>query len=176
MGNPLDCPANANPLLAMTATPKQPQEPSQLEIAERFAAAVPHIAAMGIEVMAASVAGASMRLPWQTKLVGNPDQGFLHGGAITTLIDSASGLAVFLALERPPPIATLDLRIDYLRPPIGREAVIADAECYRVTRSIAFVRALAHHGDAERPIASSASTFKLDSPGRPLPAREGRQS
>ena len=78
---------------------------------------------------------------------------------------------MFLALERPPAIATLDLRIDYLRPPEAGEAVIADAECYRLTRSIAFVRALAHHGEAGRPIAHGASTFKLDSPGGPLPAR-----
>ena len=75
---------------------------------------------------------------------------------------------MFLALEPPPPIATLDLRIDYLRPPIEHEPVTAEAECYRVTQSIAFVRALAHQGDPERAIANSASTFKLDSPGKPL--------
>ena len=52
--------------------------------------------------------------------------------------------------------------------------MLADAECYRVTRSIAFVRALAHHGDAERAIAHGAATFKLDSPG-PLPAGARRR-
>ena len=155
----------------MIAQPQAPEESPAFETARRFAAAIPHVAAIGIEVVAAATAWTRLRLPWQAELVGNPDRGLLHGGAITTLIDSASGLAVFLALERPPTIATLDLRIDYLRPPGVGEAVIADAECYRLTRSIAFVRALAHHGDAGRPIAHSASTFKLDSPGGPLPGR-----
>ena len=142
-----------------------------LAMAQRFASVVPHVAAMGIEVVAASVAKTTLKLPWQAKLVGNQDEGFLHGGVITTLIDSASGLAgarparirrvvrrcrgsrrvggarrcraVFLALEKPPSIATLDLRIDYLRPTNLHEAVIAEAECYRLTRNIAFVRARA---------------------------------
>ena len=152
----------------MTKTEEPLTGSPQLDIAMRFAAVVPHIQAMSIEIVSASVGRASMRLPWQSHLVGNFDEGFLHGGAITPLIDSASGLAVFLAIDPVPPIATLDLRIDYLRPPTGHEAVIAEAECYRVTQRIAFVRAVAHHGDPERAIANSASTFKLDSPGQPL--------
>lgn len=154
----------------MNQSGESPASP-YVAMAERFASVVPHIEALNIEVIAAAVAKTSLKLPWQAKLVGNPDEGFLHGGAITTLIDSASGLAVFLALEKPPSIATLDLRIDYLRPSNHREAVIADAECYRLTRNIAFVRALAHHGDIDKPIANSASTFMLGSPGRPLAHR-----
>ena len=143
-------------------------------MARRFAAVVPHVHAINLEIVTASLAKTSLRLPWQANLVGNRDEGFLHGGAITTLIDSASGLAAFLAFEEPPSIATLDLRIDYLRPPSEKEAVIADAECYRLTRNIAFVRTLAHHGNIERPIANSTSTFMLGSPGRPLaPGRNG---
>ena len=160
--------SDQQPKRQMTETEQQLTASPQLEIAMRFAAVVPHIRTMGIEIVSASVGRTSMRLPWQAHLVGNFDEGFLHGGAITTLIDSASGLAVFLAVEPPPPIATLDLRIDYLRPPIRHKAVTAEAECYRVTKSIAFVRALAHHGDPDRAIANSASTFKLDSPGRPF--------
>ena len=151
----------------MSESHSSPASP-YLAMAQRFASVVPHVAAMGIEVVAASLAKTTLKLPWQAKLVGNQDEGFLHGGVITTLIDSASGLAVFLALEKPPSIATLDLRIDYLRPTNLHEAVIAEAECYRLTRNIAFVRARAHHGDFEKLIANSASTFMLGSPGRPL--------
>ena len=55
-------------------------------------------------------------MPYDAKLVGNPETGVLHGGAITALLDGASGAAVFAALVDIVPIATLDLRIDYLRP------------------------------------------------------------
>ncbi len=138
------------------------------EIGQRFAGVIPHVHALGIQFVAAARGRAILQLPWQERLIGNLDTGVLHGGVITTLIDTASGLAVFLALDKPPAIATLDLRIDYLKPASARVALLAEATCYKVTRSIAFVRAVAHHGDAADPIANSVSTFMLDSSGRPL--------
>jgi uncharacterized protein (TIGR00369 family) len=137
-------------------------------IGERFAGVIPHVHALGMAFVSAERGRATLTLPWQERLVGNLDTGVLHGGVITTLIDTASGLAVFLALDQPPAIATLDLRIDYLKPATARAALLAEAHCYKVTRSIAFVRAIAHHGDAADPIAHSASTFMLDAPGRPI--------
>ena len=135
-------------------------------VGRRFAAAVPHIAELGIAIVATDRGMATLRLPWQDRLIGNADTGFLHGGAITTLVDSACGLAVLLALEGSMPIATLDLRIDYLRPATPRTDLIAHADCYKLTRTIAFVRAEAYHeddaADANRTvIAHSVATFML---------------
>ena len=62
----------------------------------------------------------------------------LHGGVLTALLDSAFGLANFLAIEDVQTMATLDLRVDYLRPASSRADVIVFAECYRQTRHIAF--------------------------------------
>jgi acyl-coenzyme A thioesterase PaaI-like protein len=56
-------------------------------------------------------------------------------------------------------IATLDLRIDYVRPALPQQEVICDAHCYKVTRYVAFVRAAAHHGDKMSPIATASGTF-----------------
>ena len=154
----------------------------------RFAAAVPHIGELGIAIGATDRGMATLRLPWQDRLIGNADEGFLHGGAITTLVDSACGLAVFLALQEVMPIATLDLRIDYLRPAAPRADLIARADCYKLTRTIAFVRAEAYHEDdapdaVRAVIAHSVATFMLGSgmsgsgmsgSGEPLPAeRDG---
>jgi acyl-coenzyme A thioesterase PaaI-like protein len=55
--------------------------------------------------------------------------------------------------------ATLDLRIDYLRPAAALKDLLAEAECYRVTRHVAFVRGVCHQGDAERPVANLTATF-----------------
>jgi acyl-coenzyme A thioesterase PaaI-like protein len=67
-----------------------------------------------------------------------------------------------MALGRFQPIVTIDLRLDYLRPAIKGETVIARCECYKLTRSIGFVRGIAHGGDEARPIAHATGTFMLN--------------
>jgi uncharacterized protein (TIGR00369 family) len=104
-------------------------------------------------------------LPYRADLVGNPDTGVLHGGVITALLDACSGAAVFAALPRLVPIATLDLRIDYLRPAQAGCAVQAHATCYKLTRNVAFTRAVAYHEDPDDPIAASVGTFMLSTRG-----------
>jgi len=83
----------------------------------------------------------------------------IHGGAITALLDGASGAAVFATLTDFVPIATLDLRIDYLRPAEAGQDVHARATCYKLTNNVAFTRAVAYHEDPEDPIAHSVGTF-----------------
>ena len=61
------------------------------------------------------------------------------------------------------PIVTLDLRLDYMRPAVKGETVVARCECVKLTRQIAFVRGIAHGGDDIRPIAQSAATFMMRS-------------
>lgn len=142
----------------------------RLRFAQRFSAAVPHNRALGMEIVEVSRAEAVFRLPYDPKLVGNPDTGVLHGGAITALLDGASGAAVFAALSEPVPIATIDLRIDYLRPAAVGRAVTARATCYKMTRNVAFVRAVAYHDDPADPIACSVGTFMVSTKqGGPRP-------
>jgi uncharacterized protein (TIGR00369 family) len=127
-----------------------------------FSENVPHNRALGIQIHDLSKAGgARLELPYDAKLVGNPETGVLHGGAITSLLDSCSGAAVFAALVYIAPIATLDLRIDYLKPATPGKSVIAHAHCYKLTKSVAFTRAIAYHDDPGDPIASAAGTFML---------------
>ncbi len=135
-----------------------------------FFAGVPHNRALGMELVETGPAETVFRLPHDPKLVGNPDTGVLHGGAITALLDGASGAAVFTALADPVPIATLDLRIDYLRPAEAGRAVMARATCYKVTRNVAFTRAVAYHDDPADPIAHSVGTFMVSTkPGTGRP-------
>jgi uncharacterized protein (TIGR00369 family) len=122
---------------------------------------VPHNRALGIEVIELVAAGATMRLPYDPRLIGDPESGALHGGALSALMDAACGAAVFMALPSPLPIATLDLRIDYLRRSAPGAAIVAEARCYKVTRSVAFVRGIAYHEDREAPIAAGTASFML---------------
>ena len=135
-----------------------------------FSDGVPHNRALGIKTLALDRGEVLFELPYDLKLVGNPDTGVLHGGAITALLDAASGAAVFTALTEWVPIATLDLRIDYLKPAEPPKAVRAKATCYKVTKNVAFTRAIAYHDDGDDehdPIASAAGTFMLSTkPGK----------
>ena len=133
----------------------------QDRMARAFSGGVPHNLALGIRVLEVTPTEASFELPYDAKLVGNPDTGTLHGGAITALLDACSGAAVFAALPSLVPIATLDLRIDYLKPAEPGKSVIARASCYKLTRNVAFTRAVAYQDDPENVVAHSVGTFML---------------
>jgi uncharacterized protein (TIGR00369 family) len=133
---------------------------------QRFFDVVPHNKALGIDVVELARDHVVFRLPYADKLVGNPDTGVLHGGAITALLDACSGGSVFAALPALTPIATLDLRIDYLRPAEAGRDVFARATCYKLTKNVAFTRAVAYHDREDDPIASSVGTFMLSTKGK----------
>ncbi len=103
----------------------------------------------------------TLRVPWREDLVGDPDTGVIAGGVVTALLDHVCGLAVQAGRETPTPTATLDLRIDYLRPAKPRSGVTAEARAYKITHSIAFVRASAYDDDPDDPVATVQAAFAL---------------
>ncbi|WP_281301254.1 MULTISPECIES: PaaI family thioesterase [unclassified Iodidimonas] len=123
---------------------------------------VPQMAALGIHLIAADGGRARMQLPWSDDLVAYADTGVMAGGAIFTLLDSVLGMAVFSALDRLLPVATLDLRIDYLKPATPGLAVLASSHCTRLTRQVAFVRGVAFHEDEGDAIAHATASFIID--------------
>ncbi len=130
---------------------------------------VPHCADIGLLVDSMTQDEVIFRLPYQERFAGNPVDGTLHGGIITTVIDSASGMCIYAKLQKYVPIATLDLRIDYLKPATPGKEIFAKAICYKVTKRIAFTKAIAYHDDPDNPIANSVGTFMLQStPTKPL--------
>ncbi len=128
---------------------------------------VPHCARLGVKVVEIGPCRATVRLPWSDELVGDPLRGVVFGGVITTLLDQASGIAVQCSLAEFMRIATLDLRIDYLRAAEPRHELVATAECYKLTSNVAFVRGSAWDRDAADPFASMLATFMLVGPLHP---------
>ncbi len=135
---------------------------------------VPHNHALGLRVLAASTEPASVtiKLPYDERWVGHPETGVLHGGVVTTLLDATSGACVYMKLKKPIPIATLDLRIDYLKPSQPKKDLFARAECFKATHNVAFVRAIAFH-DEKDPIATATGTFMLSTKGKSVHERAG---
>lgn len=135
---------------------------------QRFMDGVPHLKMLGIGYKAHGKDWAELEMPFAEQQVADPDYGIIASGAIFALLDNAAGFAVQVARAELIPMATLDLRVDYLRGPAPRATVIGHATCYRLTRQIAFVRGFAHDGDAANPIANMAGTFMFTAlPGSP---------
>ena len=134
------------------------------EVIEQVVLGIPHCHAMGVGFVSVSPGHATLSLPWREDLVGDPESGVLAGGVVTSLIDTVCGMAVWSSLTRFMQIATLDLRIDYLRPATKGALLHASAHCYKVTRSVAFVRSTAFHPDKpDDLVATCVGAFMLDS-------------
>jgi uncharacterized protein (TIGR00369 family) len=147
---------------------QQPPNERTYAMADFFAAGAkellkytPHCEYIGMESVELGPCFATLRLPFKAELVGDPMRGVVFGGVITTLIDHTAGLSVFCSLEEMRAIATLDLRIDYLRAAEPGTDLIGHAECYKMTTNVAFVRAVAYERDRNDPFASCLATFML---------------
>jgi uncharacterized protein (TIGR00369 family) len=121
----------------------------------------PHNRYLGLRLSSVGPGEATCALPYSAALVGDSDAATLHGGVITALMDVASGAAVCMELGRLRSMATLEMRIDSLRPPTSGQSLSARAHCYRVAGSTAFVRALAYDEDTSGPVAASQGTYML---------------
>ena len=133
-----------------------------LRTARSFLSALPHSRALGMQIEDLGDGRATISMPWDARFVGDPVSGVIHGGAVSALMDTASGASVMCHPSGPMATATLGLRIDYMRPATTGQTITARAECYHVTRSVAFVRVAATDEDASRPVAMATGTFTLE--------------
>ena len=129
---------------------------------QMMVAGTPQAKALGLVVTQIEEGRVVAEIAWREDLVGNPETGVIASGVVTTLLDNTCGMAVFAALKEPSSTATLDLRIDYMRPAEPGQTVRADAKCYKVTRSVGFVRAFAFDSDDEtNPVAAAQATVMM---------------
>jgi uncharacterized protein (TIGR00369 family) len=127
----------------------------------------PHARALGFEIVDVAKGTATLKVGFREDLVGDPEAGVIAGGVVTALLDHVCGHAVMMGLDSLTNIATLDLRIDYMRAALPGQGVIARADCYKVTRSIAFVRASAWDLDPSDPVATAQAAFMINSHPEP---------
>jgi len=143
-----------------------PANPFLTDILPQLAGGAAHTRALGFRLD--GVEGQTVRLctPYRQDLVGDPETGVLAGGLVTTMLDHIGGLAVWIAVGGYQPIATLDLRVDYMRAARPREDLLAEAVCYKLTRNIAFVRAWAYETSTDDPVAAAQSAYVLSEAGQ----------
>ncbi|WP_347266420.1 PaaI family thioesterase [Paracoccus sp. (in: a-proteobacteria)] len=142
-------------------TQQDPRE-QRKRIAQQFIEAIPHARALGMSFDRLTPDLAEISLPWREDLVGDPRSGVIHGGVVSALMDTCSGAAVMVHPTGARSTATIDLRIDYMRPAARGHRLRARAEVYHVTRSVAFVRAWAMDDDDSRPVAMATGAFTIE--------------
>lgn len=143
-------------------TPPRLDAETRERIATQFIEAIPHAGALGMRMVSISDGAAEMALDWRPDLVGDPRTGVIHGGVVSALMDTCSGAAVLAHPDQPTSTATIDLRIDYMRGATPGQTIRARAECFHVTRTVAFVRAVTLDDDESRPIATASGAFTME--------------
>ena len=127
--------------------------------AQQFINSIPHSRALGMQIVSATPGQVTMSMPYDERFVGDPATGVIHGGAVFSLLDTCCGAAVMTHPDASQATATIDLRVDYMRPATPGQVITAEAVCYNMTRTVAFVRAVAMDERRERPVAMASGTF-----------------
>ncbi|UZD91597.1 PaaI family thioesterase [Cognatishimia activa] len=134
----------------------------QSKIAQQFIEAIPHAKALGMEVTEVGEGIAQLEMDYDKRFIGDPDTGVISGGAVSALMDTCSGAAVLSHPDVTGATATIDLRIDYMRAANPGQRIIARAEVYHLTRTVAFVRAKSYDNDRENPVATATGAFTAE--------------
>ncbi|MBU2935903.1 MULTISPECIES: PaaI family thioesterase [Pacificibacter] len=135
---------------------------SRTDIAAQFISTLPHAQALGLSLSRIGFGDAEIQLPYDTALIGDLETGVIHGGAVSALMDTCCGAAVMGHPDAGVATATIDLRIDYMRAAVPKTTIVAVAECFHMTSSVAFVRATAHDGTSQTPVATATGTFAVE--------------
>lgn len=121
--------------------------------------AVPHHAALGLQVVECSAGRLSMMIPYVERLADGG--GGIDPGAVTTLVDTACGSVPLTMLTDLRRTATLELRTDFIRACRPERDVRCEARCVHVDRNVAFVQAEVHDGDDSGPVAIATGMFAI---------------
>ncbi|OPY64232.1 MAG: putative esterase [Syntrophorhabdus sp. PtaU1.Bin002] len=128
---------------------------------EMFSEKIPFNKELGIKVESINPDCVKTSLEMRDELMGNYKRRMLHGGVISSLIDATGGLAAFMSiqekmrgkaleakLERSEKISTIDLRVDFLRPGLGKRFV-ATAYALRTGNKVVVTRIELHNDQSD---------------------------
>jgi len=143
-----------------------------LDAARVFEERIPFNRVLGLRVESVDASDVVVRFDMRDELVGNFTRGNLHGGVISSVLDVVGGLAAFLALlkregvksledeaEKFSKLGTIDLRVDYLRPGIGK-TFSSRGYVLRAGRKVAVTR-MELHNEEESLIAVGTGAYSI---------------
>jgi len=78
---------------------------------------------IGIKLLSLEPGLCKLLIPFKAELVGDTRRGALHGGVMSTLIDTCGGFAVWSMCDITDKLSTIDMRVDYLKPAFSDDLV-----------------------------------------------------
>src|SRR5215831_3489303 len=134
---------------------KETSAPQKVARAQKAFASVPYARFLGLQLGELRDGEVSIQLEVCDELKQN--QGAVHGGAIASLIDTASAFAVLTRIEITESVTTTDLTIHYLRP-VTTGRMTATARIVRGGRRL-FVLSVDVTNDANQLVATAVTTY-----------------
>ena len=127
-----------------------------------------HVIGLKLELLRYDLVKA--RFHMRDDLIGNFIHGSLHGGVISTVLDTTGGLAAFMGMQEKmstmglemklklfEKLGTIDLRVDYLRPGLG-QAFTSSGYALRIGNKVAVTR-IELHNEKEDLIAVGTGSY-----------------
>ncbi|MFG1489607.1 PaaI family thioesterase [Oceanospirillum sp. HFRX-1_2] len=129
-----------------------------LEGMKRFIGVLPQCQALNMQAESADDQHVLFSVPFAEHLIGNSRKQLIHGGVISTLLDTACGSVAVCALPRFEMCPTLDLRIDHLRPAVAGKTLYCKASIVKVTPQIIFTEGVVYQ-DEDEPVSRAVANF-----------------
>ncbi len=116
---------------------------------------------LGMKVMELGEARCRIFIPFKPEFIGDPFRPALHGGVLSTLADTAGGLAVFARVGMGTArVSTVDLRVDYYTP-AGLLDTYAVAEVVRLGNRVGVARIIVYQEDESKPVAEGKGVYNI---------------
>lgn len=121
---------------------------------------IPYMRFLGIQVVSLGQYRLLIKLPFDRKLVGNPQLPAIHGGVLGSFLEIVAILQLVRDSEGDGLPKPINLTVDYLRS-AGPRDLLGRATITKRGRRVANVRVEAWQEDPERPVAAAHGHFLM---------------
>ena len=125
-----------------------------------FEEKIPFNTFLGMKVDKLDEGFARLRVPYFENLIGDPVRPALHGGVVSTLADTAGGIAAFTSVGPGDVLSTVDLRVDYLRP-AALQDLVAEARVLRTGNRMVVCDIAVFHDDPDHRVATGKGVYNV---------------
>lgn len=115
----------------------EPRDPDFQSRIEKSFAAQPFAGYLGAELARLAAGEVEIRLPFKREL--GQQHGYVHGGVLTTIADSAAGYAAMTLADPGIGVLTTELKVNFLRP-AGTGLLVAKGRVIKPGRSLNIVQ------------------------------------